>query len=60
MKKLILLLLLPLIFLIKPISAHAETTIPERPSNGVYDPKNYVTNKVTSRLAEFNSTSLIP
>lgn len=57
MKKLILLLLLPLIFLIKPISAHAETTIPERPSNGVYDPKNYVTNKVTSRLAEFNSTS---
>ena len=57
MKKLIFLLLLPLIFLIKPISAHAETTIPERPSNGVYDPKNYVTNKVASRLAEFNSTS---
>ena len=57
MKKLLLLLLLPLVFLIKPISAHAETQIPERPSNGVYDPKNYVTNKVASRLAEFNSTS---
>ena len=57
MKKLLLLLLLPLIFLIKPISAHAETQIPERPTNGVYDPKNYVTNKVASRLAEFNSTS---
>lgn len=57
MKKLILLLLLPLLFLIKPISAQAETTIPERPSNGIYDPKNYVTNKVSSRLAEFNSTS---
>lgn len=57
MKKLLLLLLLPLVFLIKPISAHAETQIPERPSNGVYDPKNYVTNKVTSRLTEFNSTS---
>ena len=57
MKKLILLLLLPLVFLIKPISAHAETQIPERPTNGIYDPKNYVTNKVSSRLAEFNSTS---
>lgn len=39
MKKLILLLLLPLLFLIKPISAHAETQIPERPVNGIYDPK---------------------
>lgn len=57
MKKLILLLLLPLLFLIKPISAHAETQIPERPVNGIYDPKNYVTNKVSSKLAEFNSTS---
>ena len=57
MKKLILLLLLPLLFLIKPISAHAETQIPDRPVNGIYDPKNYITNKVSSRLAEFNSTS---
>lgn len=57
MKKLILLLLLPLLFLIKPISAHAETQIPERPTNGIYDPQNYVTNKVSTRLAEFNSSS---
>ena len=57
MKKLLLLLLLPLLFLIKPISANAETQIPERPTNGIYDPKNYITNKVSSRLAEFNSTS---
>lgn len=57
MKKLILLLLLPLLFLIKPISAHAETQIPDRPVNGIYDPKNYITNKVSSILAEFNSTS---
>lgn len=57
MKKLILLLLLPLLFLIKPISAHADTQIHEKPTNGIYDPKNYVTNKVSSRLAEFNSTS---
>ena len=57
MKKLLLLLLLPLLFLIKPISAHAETQIPDRPVNGIYDPKNYITNKVSSRLAEFNSTS---
>ena len=57
MKKLILLLLLPLLFLIKPISAQAETQIPERPTNGIYDPQNYVTNKVSTRLAEFNSSS---
>lgn len=57
MKKLILLLLLPLVFLIKPISAQAETQIPERPTNGIYDPQNYVTNKVSNRLAEFNSSS---
>lgn len=57
MKKLLLLLLLPLVFLIKPISAKAETQIPERPANGIYDPQNYVTNKVSTRLAEFNSSS---
>ena len=57
MKKLLLLLLLPLVFLIKPISAKAETKIPERPANGIYDPQNYVTNKVSNRLAEFNSSS---
>lgn len=57
MKKLLLLLLLPLVFLIKPISAQAETKIPERPDNGIYDPQNYVTNKVSTRLAEFNSSS---
>lgn len=57
MKKLLLLLLLPLVFLIKPISAKAETQIPERPANGLYDPQNYVTNEVSNRLAEFNSSS---
>ena len=57
MKKLILLLLLPLVFLIKPISAQAETQIPERPTNGIYDPQNYVTNKVSHNLIEFNSSS---
>lgn len=57
MKKLLLLLLLPLVFLIKPISAKAETQIPERPANGLYDPQNYVTNKVSNRLAEFNSST---
>ena len=57
MKKLLLILLLPLVFLIKPISAKAETQIPERPANGIYDPQNYVTNKVSNRLAEFNSST---
>lgn len=57
MKKLLLILLLPLVFLIKPISAKAETQIPERPANGIYDPQNYITNKVSNRLAEFNSST---
>ena len=54
-KKYLLLLLLPILFLIKPI--HAETTVPERPSNGIYDPAHYLSDKTSTRLSEFNSNS---
>lgn len=54
-KKYLLLLLLPILFLIKPI--YAETTIPERPSNGIYDPSHYLSDKTATKLSEFNSNS---
>ena len=54
MKKYLLLLLMPLLFLIAP--AHAETTIPDRPANGIYDPNHYLSSETSDKLAEFNST----
>lgn len=54
-KKYLLLLLVPILFLIKPI--YAETTIPERPSNGIYDPSHYLSDKTATKLSEFNSNS---
>ena len=53
MKKYLLLLLMPLLFLIAPV--HAETTIPDRPANGIYDPNNYLSSETSDKLAEFNS-----
>ena len=53
MKKYLLLLLMPLLFLIAP--AHAETTIPDRPANGIYDPNHYLSSETSDKLAEFNS-----
>ena len=57
MKKLktLLLLLTPLLFLIAPI--HAETNIPPKPSNGIYDPSHYLSEKSEAKLAEFNSNN---
>lgn len=54
MKKYLLLLLMPLLFLIAPI--HAETTIPDRPANGIYDPNHYLSSETSDKLAEFNSS----
>lgn len=54
-KKYLLLLLVPILFLIKPI--HAETTIPSKPSNGIYDPSHYLSEKAETKLAEFNSNN---
>ncbi len=55
MKKYLLLLLTPLLFLIAPI--HAETTVPPKPSNGIYDPSHYLSEKAETKLAEFNSNN---
>ena len=55
MKKLLLLLLFPFIFFLS--LAHAETTIPDRPSNGIYDPQHYLSEKVSDELSNFNSNS---
>lgn len=55
MKKYLLLLLTPLLFLIAPI--HAETTVPPKPSNGIYDPSHYLSEKAETKLAEFNSSN---
>ena len=55
MKKYLLPLLTPLLFLIAPI--HAETTIPPKPSNGIYDPSHYLSEKAENKLAEFNSNN---
>lgn len=55
MKKLILLLIAPLLFLISVVSANV--TIPERPSNGIYDPQGYLNSVVADTLAEMNNNS---
>lgn len=55
MKKYLLLLLTPLLFLIAPI--HAETTVPPKPLNGIYDPSHYLSEKAETKLAEFNSNN---
>ena len=56
MKKLILLLLIPFLFITNNI-IHAETTIPPKPSNGIYDPSHYLSEKSEAKLAEFNSNN---
>lgn len=57
MKKLktLLLLLTPLLFLISTI--HADITVPPKPSNGIYDPSHYLSEKSEAKLAEFNSNN---
>ena len=55
MKKHLLLLLTPLLFLITPI--HADITVPPKPSNGIYDPSHYLSEKAETKLAEFNSNN---
>lgn len=55
MKKLILLLIAPLLFFMSVVSA--DVTIPERPSNGVYDPQRYLNSVVADTVAEMNSKS---
>ena len=56
MKKLILLLLIPFFFITGNI-IHAETTIPDRPINGIYDPNHYLSEDTSIELAKANTNS---
>ena len=56
MKKLILLLLIPFFFITGNI-VQAETTIPDRPANGIYDPNHYLSENTSAELAKANTNS---
>ena len=56
MKKLILLLLIPFFFITGNI-VQAETTIPDRPINGIYDPNHYLSENTSIELAKANTNS---
>ena len=56
MKKLILLLLIPFFFIVGNV-IHAETTIPDRPINGIYDPNHYLSENTSVELEKENSNS---
>ena len=56
MKKLILLLLIPFFFIIGN-TVKAETTIPDRPINGIYDPNHYLSEDTSAELAKANTNS---
>ena len=55
MKKLLLLLFLPIMFIIAPV--HAESGSPDKPLNGIYDPNHYLSDSVSAKLADINSKS---
>ena len=56
MKKLILLLFIPFFFITGNI-VQAETTIPDRPANGIYDPNHYLSENISSELEKENANS---
>ena len=56
MKNLILLLLIPFFFITGNI-VQAETTIPDRPINGIYDPNHYLSEDTSAELAKANTNS---
>lgn len=57
LKKLLLLLFLPLLFIAAPKPAHAESGAPDKPLNGIYDPNHYLSDSVSAKLADINSKS---
>ena len=56
MKKLILLFLIPFFFITGNV-IQAETTIPDRPINGIYDPNHYLSENTNIELAKANTNS---
>lgn len=55
MKKLLLLLFLPILFIVAPV--HAESGVPDKPNNGIYDPNHYLSDSIATKLADINSKS---
>lgn len=39
------------------INVYAETNIPTRPNNGIYDPKNYLSQDVVDKIVQHNTSS---
>ena len=56
MKKLILLFLIPFFFVIGNV-VKAETIIPDKPINGIYDPNHYLSENTSAELEKENSNS---
>lgn len=46
-------LLIPLLFLTRPVQA--ETTIPDRPENGIHDPNNRISSKTIEQIKQFDT-----
>ena len=55
MKKLILLLIIPLFFFMPLVAANM--VVPDRPLNGIYDPNGYLTTSVAETLESMNAGS---
>lgn len=56
MKKFILLLLIPFFFITGNV-VKAETTIPDKPTNGIYDPNHYLSENTSAELEKENANS---
>lgn len=56
MKKILFILALLLTCFI-PTNMYAETNIPTRPNNGVYDPQHYLSQDVTDKIVQHNTNS---
>lgn len=56
MKKILFILALLLTFFI-PTNVYAETNVPTRPNNGVYDPQHYLSQDVTDKIIQHNTNS---
>lgn len=53
----ILVLISCFLLLFIPVKAFAETNIPQRPDNGIYDPQHYLSQEVENKIAEHNKNA---
>ena len=56
MKKILFILALLLTFFI-PNNVYAETNVPPRPNNGIYDPQHYLSQEVVDKIIQHNTSS---